>query len=74
LIGQIIDIRDESRVSYEVNLKEVITLNKINVIKVVNVVGTALGIVASLVTGWAQHKTMEKTVEKCVEAALKNKQ
>lgn len=43
---------------------------KINIVKVVSIVGTALGIAGSLLSGWAGTKTMKSTVAKEVAKAL----
>lgn len=47
---------------------------KINVVKVISVAGTILGLIGTLASGWSRDKAMEETVKKEVEKALQNKQ
>ena len=47
---------------------------KINVVKVISVAGTVLGLIGTLASGWSSGKAMEETVKKEVEKALQNKQ
>jgi hypothetical protein len=45
---------------------------KINIVKVANVAGAALGVVGTLLSAWAGHKSMQETVAKQVAEALAN--
>lgn len=45
----------------------------INIVKVVQITGTVLGIVSTIATGWAGQKTMKATVAKEVAEALSKK-
>lgn len=45
---------------------------KINVIKVISLAGTALGVVGTLVTSWAEDKKLDNKVAEAVAEALKN--
>ena len=47
---------------------------KISVAKVIGVVGTVLGLIATLISGWSNDKAMKEAVKKEVEKALQNKQ
>ena len=41
---------------------------KIDVVKVVSITGTVLGLAATLLTGWSQQKNIEKNIaEKVIE-------
>lgn len=44
--------------------------NKIDIVRIIGVVGMVLGGAASLLSGWANEKKMEQTVEKKVNKAL----
>lgn len=46
---------------------------KINVVKVVNVAATVLGIAGTLLSGWAGQKTMKENIAKEVSKALAEK-
>lgn len=43
------------------------------VIKIIGGVATAVGVVATLVSGWASDKKMEATIEEKVNKALEQK-
>ncbi len=45
---------------------------KINIVKVVNIAGTVLGIAGTLLTGWAGQKSAKETIAKQVAEALAN--
>jgi hypothetical protein len=44
-----------------------------NIVKVVNVVGSVLGIAGTLLTGWAGQKAMKENIAKEVAKALAEK-
>lgn len=48
-------------------------MKKFNGVKVVGIVGTVLGVAATLVSNWTQQKTMDETIKKEVEKALTSK-
>lgn len=41
-----------------------------NIVKVVNIAGTVLGIASTIISGWAGQKTMKEAVAKEVAKAL----
>ena len=43
-----------------------------NIVKVVNIAGTVLGIAGTLLTGWAGQKAAKETIAKQVAEALAN--
>lgn len=47
--------------------------NKIDVIKIIGIVGTVMGMTATLLSNYANDKTMEKTINEKVNEALKNR-
>lgn len=46
---------------------------KIDVVKTVSIVGTVLGVGATLLSNWATKKDMNDTIKEEVAKALKNK-
>lgn len=46
---------------------------KIDVVKVINIAGTVLGIAATLLSSYANNKNMEKEIDKKVFEALNKK-
>lgn len=46
---------------------------KVNVVKVVGVAGTVLGLAGTLLSSWVTQKKMDETIEKKVTEALLNK-
>jgi hypothetical protein len=47
--------------------------NKIDVVKVVSITGTVLGLAATLLTGWSQQKNLEKNIAEKVSEIANNK-
>lgn len=45
---------------------------KINVVKVIQITGTVLGVASTVLSGWAGQKTMNAAVAKEVAKALAN--
>jgi hypothetical protein len=43
---------------------------KIDIVKVASIAGTVLGIIGTVVSGWAGRKTMDETITKRVTEAL----
>lgn len=43
------------------------------VVKIISIAGTVLGLVGTLVSSWAQQKTIDDTIAREVEKALNNK-
>ena len=46
--------------------------DKIDVVKVISIAGTVLGIAASLCGAWANKRIMDNTIDEKVKAALNN--
>ena len=46
---------------------------KIDVVKVVSITGTVLGLAATLLTGWSQQKNIEKNIAEKVNEIASNK-
>ena len=47
-------------------------MKKIDIVKVVNIVGTVLGIASTLLSGWAGQKATKDTIAEQVAEALAN--
>lgn len=47
--------------------------NKNDIVRILGIAGTILGMAASLLSGWANEKKMEQTVDKKVKEALAEK-
>ena len=45
----------------------------IDVVKIVSIAGTVLGLTASLINGWSQQKNMEKSISEKVNEVISNK-
>ena len=48
-------------------------MKKIDVVKIVGIAGTVLGVASTFLGNWATQKTMDETVAKKVAEALKSK-
>lgn len=48
-------------------------MKKVDIVKVLGLVGMALGGIATLIGNWAQEKTTERMIEEKVNEALANK-
>jgi hypothetical protein len=46
---------------------------KIDVVKVISIAGTVLGVTATLLTGWSQQKNIEKNIAEKVSEIANNK-
>lgn len=47
-------------------------LEKVDAIKIIGIAGTVLGMAATLLSGYASEKNMEKTINEKVNEAMKN--
>ena len=47
-------------------------MKKLNVVKVLSIVSTAVSVAGAILSGFAQEKTMQDTIKREVEKALQN--
>lgn len=45
-------------------------MKKMNLVKTIGLVGTALGVVSTVISNWSQQKDIERTIEEKVDIAL----